>query len=374
MPSFEDPKTLNVIFRRTKSETPVRAESGATTATAELDVSPLIDAFGQLLAAFNQNAADLPGRPAGDVGQELDPWRMHVLMGRPVGESRGGPIGERNFGGAARAFAEVRRDEKQRIESALAELRDCLWTCVKRVHVAVQADVEADSATSVQMDRVQSAIKGLEAGVVKDEVLQALSSIENISRSRRERQNETFTQLADRVNVLSTELEHARRESETDVLTGLGNRKRLEVAIERAMQLHAISRAPLSLLMMDLDGLKKVNDTLGHPAGDAALASFAGCMAKTFLQDSDELCRIGGDEFVALLPGTKLDLAEKLANRLIQRVNDLPSLDEAAALHIGVSIGFSQMLPNESASAWMSRTDTALYDAKENGRGRAMAG
>lgn len=363
-----------MIFRRTKSETPVRAESGVATATVDFDVSPLIDAFGQLLAAFNQDAADLPGRPSAQVSEELDPWRMHVLMGRPVGEHKGGAVAERHFGGASRAFAEVRRDERQRIESALAELRDCLWTCVKRVHVAVEADVEASSATSVQMDRLHSAIRGLDAGVVKDEVLQALSSIENISRTRRERQNETFTQLAERVNVLSTELEHARRESETDVLTGLGNRKRLEVAIERTMQLHAISRAPLSLVMMDLDGLKQVNDTLGHPAGDTALTRFGACMAKTFLQDSDELCRIGGDEFVALLPGTKLELAEKLANRLIQRVNDLPSLDESAELRFGVSIGFSQMRPNETASAWMSRTDSALYEAKESGRGRAVAG
>lgn len=362
-----------MFFRRAKPAPLAVIDDSSSTATEAIDIGPLLDAFGQVLSAYTQGGFDLPGRPASEVAAELEPWRLHAVLGMPVEGSEHSSLGNRNFNGAARAFAEVRRSEKRLVESALTDLRECLWACVNRVHVAVQADIEADSATATQMKRVQQAIQGLETGTVKDEVLQAISSIEHISRTRRDQQHASFTQLAERINSLATELEEVRRESETDVLTGLGNRKRFDVAVERALHLHAISRTPLSLLIMDLDGLKQINDTLGHPAGDAVLASFAANLTKVFLHDTDVLCRIGGDEFVALLPGTKLDLAERLANRLVENVAALEPLDGPDSPRIGVSVGYSEMRTGEGVTAWMSRTDAALYAAKAEGRGRAMA-
>lgn len=376
---------LQMIFQRTKSVAtkpitakPVAllgADGSAAAASAEFDFGPLLDAFGQVLSAYTQSSFDLPGRAAADVTAELEPWRRHAMLGTAVtGHETGSGVSERNFSGVARAFSDSRRTEKQLIEAALADLRECLFTCVNRVHAAVQTGLEADAATVTQMKRVEQAIQGLESGSVKDEVMQAINSIEHIARTRQDQQQASFGAMAERVQLLGRELEEARRDSETDPLTGLGNRKRFEIAIERALQLHAISRTPLSLLMMDLDGLKKVNDTLGHSAGDAALTLFADALSKTFLHDSDELCRIGGDEFVAVLPGTKHELAARLANRLIDNVLALTPLDaDPDAPRIGVSVGYSEMKSGETVSVWMARTDAALYQAKANGRGRAVS-
>lgn len=362
-----------VIFRRTKPDPQSAVADQPPTLAEDIDIGPLLDAFGQILTAYSQGAFDLPGRPASVVVDELEAWRLHAVLGLPVAGHEQPAFRERSFSGAARAFAEARRVEKQLAESALTDLRECLWACVNRVHVAVQADIEADSATATQMKRVQQAIQGLETGAVKDEVLQAISTIEHISRTRRDQQTASFTQLAERINVLVTELEVVRRESETDVLTGLGNRKRFEVAIERALHLHAISRTPLSLLIMDLDGLKQINDSLGHPAGDMVLARFATNLSKVFLNDTDELCRIGGDEFIALLPGTTLELAERLANRLVENVAAMAPLAGSDGPRIGVCVGYSEVRTGEGLASWMARTDAALYEAKARGRGRAMA-
>lgn len=368
---------IPVIFRPTKAAPRSIVTERPEPAASDTDIGPLLDAFGQVLSVYGQASFDLPGRPASQVLAELEPWRRHAVLGIPVTGSehvtQHGAFDQRNFKGAAQVFAELRRVEKQLAESALTDLRECLWTCVNRAHAAVQADHVADSATAAQLKRVEQAIQGIETGAVKDEVMQALNSIEHISRMRRDQQHASFAVLAERIKVLGIELEVAQRDSETDALTGLGNRKRFEVAIERAMHLHALSRTPLSLLMMDLDGLKQINDTLGHSAGDVALTSFAACLAKVFLYDSDELCRIGGDEFVVLLPGTKLELAERLAHRLVDHVAALSSHGVADAVRIGVSIGCSQLRSGEGVSAWMARTDAALYDAKANGRGRAVA-
>lgn len=363
-----------MIFRKAKPVSPPPANNPTAVATAEVDIAPLLDAFGQILSAYGQSGFDLPGRSASDVLAELEPWRLHAVLGTPIeGSEQSASASERNFNGAARAFADARRVEKRLVESALTDLRECLWTCVNRVHVAVQADFEADSATTAQMKRVEQALQGLEAGSVKDEVMQAINSIEQISRTRQDQQQASFSVLAERIKLLGRELEEARRESETDVLTGLGNRKRFDVAIERALQLHAISRTPISLLMMDLDGLKQVNDTLGHSAGDDALTGFAGILCKVFLNDSDELCRIGGDEFVVLLPGTRKELAERLAARLVERVAALAPAEESDVPCIGVSVGYSELKAGEGVPAWMARTDAALYEAKATGGGRSVA-
>lgn len=340
--------------------------------STQVDIGPLLDAFGQLLSAYSQGSFDLPGRLASEVMTELEPWRLHAVLGTPIAGATSGAFADRNFNGAARAFGDARRVEKRLVEAALTDLRECLWTCVNRIHATVQADIQADTATSAQMKRVEQAIQGLEGGFIKDEVMQAISSIEHISRTHRDKQHASFAQLAERVQVLGTQLEAAKRDSETDSLTGLGNRKRFEVAIERALHLHAISRTPLSLLMMDLDGLKKVNDTLGHSAGDAALTLFADCLSKVFLHDGDELCRIGGDEFVVLLPGTRQELAGRLANRLVDNIATMSPFEDAVPGRFGVSIGYSEMVSGESVSAWMARTDAALYEAKASGGRRAV--
>lgn len=364
------------MFRQNKSVLLVASSDqpeSPKSVSRDIDIAPLLDAFGQILSAYTHNSFDLPGRSSSDVRAAIEPWRLHAMLGTPVGNEHGAAIGERSFNGASRAFAESRRVEKKLVESALADLRECLSTCVNRVHVAVQAGREADAATVTQMKRVELAIQGIETGSVKSEVMQAMNSIEQISRTRRDQQQASFAALADRVQSLGRELEEARRDSETDPLTGLGNRKRFDIAIERALQLHAIGRAPFSMLMMDLDGLKKVNDSLGHSAGDVTLTRFADTLSKVFLHETDELCRIGGDEFVVLLPGTDKKLAERLANRLVEAVVKLSMSDGTDAGHVGVSVGYSEMRNGEGVSAWMGRTDAALYEAKANGRGRAVA-
>lgn len=340
---------------------------------SETDTSPLLDAFGRVLAAYAQGTFDVPGRSALESTDELERWRRHAMLGTPIAEGAHGAIRERDFAGAARVFAEHRRNEKQFVEAALKDLREALWACVQRVHLAVQADVHADEATAAQIQRVQAAINRLETGTVKNEVLEAITRIEAIAQQRHASQQAAYSSLADRIESLGSQLHVAVRESETDALTGLGNRKRFTHAADRAVQMHALHRAPVTLVMMDLDGLKAINDTLGHPAGDAALTAFARCLPKVFLRDSDELCRIGGDEFVALLPNTSEQLCGRLAQRLIDTIASAASPFGEGGPPLRVSVGYAELRAGEDAAAWMTRTDAAMYRAKSAGKGRAEA-
>lgn len=160
----------------------------------------------------------------------------------------------------------------------------------------------------------------------------------------------------------------------TDVLTGLNNRRRfLEVGEAEWARFKRYGR-PLALLAIDIDHFKVVNDRFGHEAGDNALVELAK-ICQTGRRASDLPARIGGEEFALLLPETTISLAEMIANRLRQQVEDTELSCDAVPFRVTISIGIAgalQSMPN--FGALMRRADSALYHAKRLGRNQASLG
>jgi diguanylate cyclase (GGDEF)-like protein len=155
-----------------------------------------------------------------------------------------------------------------------------------------------------------------------------------------------------------------------DALTGLPNRRTQQERFEQAVAHAAQTGSKVALLFIDLDHFKDVNDTLGHPAGDALLCEIAQRL-QAILRDCDSVCRQGGDEFVLLL-GEIADrnVASRIAGRVLQALSE-PVLLEGREIRVGGSIGIS--LYPEHGKAFeplISRADKALYRAKHDGRSR----
>ncbi|HEX8611191.1 MAG TPA: GGDEF domain-containing protein [Telluria sp.] len=158
-----------------------------------------------------------------------------------------------------------------------------------------------------------------------------------------------------------------------DSLTGLVNRRAFFERTESARMLAARLRSPVSLMMLDLDHFKSLNDRFGHAAGDEALRVFS-ATAQASLREHDIMGRLGGEEFALVMPGTCLTGALQAAERLRQAVlaARLPTLEEAYAMT--VSIGVVTIEPKEHINAALARADHALYAAKSAGRNRVEAG
>ncbi len=154
-----------------------------------------------------------------------------------------------------------------------------------------------------------------------------------------------------------------------DPLTRVYNRRYLEERLQEAQSHYARYRVPSTLILLDLDNFKEVNDTLGHTAGDALLQEFA-----QFLQHltrrGDLVFRYGGDEFCILLPNTPLNGALRLASRIMESLQQRTFQNNA---HLQVSMGIAEVsLDDPSPQAWLERADRALYRAKRKGRGCVM--
>ncbi|HQZ12174.1 MAG TPA: GGDEF domain-containing protein [Devosia sp.] len=161
-----------------------------------------------------------------------------------------------------------------------------------------------------------------------------------------------------------------RRERDTDLLTGVLNRRGLEQAVEA---LPAPNRAsPLSVMIADLDDFKAINDANGHAAGDAVLRAVAGRL-KHNVRKGDLVARIGGEEFVCLTPGT-VDEARLLADRLRLAIADTPITVDGKVLTVTASLGVASFDPAESFWDSVRNADRALYASKRSGKNTVNVG
>ncbi|MES9937812.1 MAG: GGDEF domain-containing protein [Sedimenticola sp.] len=162
----------------------------------------------------------------------------------------------------------------------------------------------------------------------------------------------------------------AQRSAMLDPLTGAGNRTAMDSTMHREIELARRYDIPLSIILLDIDHFKGINDNYGHLHGDTALQEVARCANKT-IRDSDLLFRFGGEEFLILLNNTGPEGAYQLAERIrnsIEMTSPIPSLD----LRITASFGVSTLNDDDDTQTLFKRVDDALYRAKENGRNRVV--
>jgi diguanylate cyclase (GGDEF)-like protein len=157
-------------------------------------------------------------------------------------------------------------------------------------------------------------------------------------------------------------------QASNDPLTGLYNRRVFDERIHGMIDSAKRYKRPLTMVAMDLDRFKQINDKLGHMAGDEALKSVARVL-KNGVRSSDLLVRMGGDEFLAILDNTDKNSARNLAERLCAGVEAL-DIRATENIRLGISIGLAELREDESLRQWIDRADDILYHAKAEGRSR----
>ncbi|MFN3436841.1 MAG: diguanylate cyclase [Acidovorax sp.] len=178
--------------------------------------------------------------------------------------------------------------------------------------------------------------------------------------------NQQLLEQVKRVDELNRELGEL---ATTDALTGLNNRRAFDHGLQLEMAIVERRNTPLSLLMLDVDHFKRINDQFGHDAGDKVLIAIAQ-MLNGCARVVDVVARVGGEEFAVILPNTDADGALEVAERMRTTVAQAKWLANPAT----ISIGVATLQIKESASRLYSRADAALYDAKAKGRNRVVMG
>jgi two-component system cell cycle response regulator len=225
-------------------------------------------------------------------------------------------------------------------------------------NVPILAVAEVDNNTRL--------VRALEIGV-NDYLVRPFDKNEILARVRTQIRKKRYAErLRDNVQ-LSIEM------AITDALTGLYNRRYMETHVGTLVDQAVARGKPLSVLILDIDYFKSINDSHGHDAGDDVLQDFAIRIRKS-IRGIDLACRYGGEEFVVVMPETDLAVATMVAERLRRRIasEPFPIQKGARMIEVTISIGIAALGPNDDAAAVIKRADQALYRAKRDGRNRVV--
>ena len=203
-----------------------------------------------------------------------------------------------------------------------------------------------------------------------DHVVQATHAMEVRSKALENEVKASSQEVAQ----LRSHLESVRKESLTDTLTGIPNRKAFDADLKRAMEQSVETGEAMSLMMCDIDHFKTFNDTWGHQTGDQVLRLVANCISEN-VKGRDTAARFGGEEFAVVLPLTELSDAVRLANQIRSKVESKKLVKKSNGDILGIitiSIGVAQYDMKETAESLIQRADACLYAAKRAGRNRVM--
>lgn len=289
--------------------------------------------------------------------------------------------------------AEMERDKHdtelflKQITNRLSEIDQFLKKEQSSQQEATKNRQELSTAVEARMNNIETSVR--EATdlqqlkiIMQEQVIAIRSHMSSYVQREETRQAQTETEI----NILGQKLTSMEAETEElraryieehnqamhDSLTGVYNRTAYDERISQEYERWKRYATPLSLIVVDIDYFKKINDTYGHKAGDKALTAIAKMMS-TALRETDFLARYGGEEFVVLLPETALEAANIVAEKIRKFVEDADFHFRENRVEITVSCGVSAFTANDTPEIVFERADGYLYHAKQNGRNQCCS-
>lgn len=344
----------------------------AAHAPDEINQHQALDTLAAVIRTLGRHAPQAPELEPLRFAEKCEAWAAHLLsLTAPPGAA---PVSQprRDWEGVRRFIKEARVAEQRLVHKAVGDLRQVVTAFVQAVNRTFQEDEESDKQVLAEMEALCSQLEGTTTEELKQRAVQVAQSLASAIERRRARHNQQMEELGHQVDTLGTRLTEAERESAQDPLTQLYNRRVLDAALSEAVALRRSYGHQATLLILDVDHFKKVNDRHGHPAGDAVLKALANTLVRCFPRRSDVVTRFGGEEFAVLLSDTGQQDAGVAVRRVMDAVRGMVVRHQELELGITVSIGVAEVHPELTPTDWLELADVCLYQAKEQGRDRAV--
>jgi diguanylate cyclase len=267
-------------------------------------------------------------------------------------------------------------EAKGRAHEAQQHMRQLLAAFVERLSQMSESSSVYHGKIEQCARQIEQANSFEELGPVLQEAIAATRAIarETLhSRDELQTMRAKTSEAEHKISKLHLELDRVSAQARHDALTGLLNRRGLDETIQREVAVAQRKGHALCVALLDVDDFKRVNDQLGHEAGDSALQHLAD-VARAAMRPQDALARYGGEEFVIVLPDTLLGEALEILKRLQRELTTRCFLNGTEPVLITFSAGVVQLDPHEHVDAALKRADAAMYLAKKTGKNRVLAG
>jgi diguanylate cyclase len=325
----------------------------------------LLQAAQALLKDLQEFAIDLRELPYAVFKDELT-----ELSGRLASEERLGRL-ERLFDARQRGIREFARRQNNCLHTREFELKEIIDILTRAMTALDSENREYNHSIMEQGRRLEELTHLEDIRRLKQSLLQEVEQLRRAVHEKESRDGAKIESLAKQVSALNTELQQARTESERDGLTGVYNRRSFDRFLSDLIAKNMAAEQPVTLLMIDIDNFKSLNDRFGHPAGDSVLAAVAR-KCRQLIRSQDFLARYGGEEFGLVLSGVSLRDAVKKGRQICEAIFSTRYVLEGSGcrepLALSVSIGVSACAAADTPAALVGRADKALYLAKASGK------
>lgn len=357
---------------------------GSGTDKAEpVDPPASLDALADGAIDTLSNVMYVMGQESFPLENEVDPeafqglcmeFARHVENGAAVPSYNipGSADGSREWTHVRRFYADRRHAEKAFVTERLQDYRGVVDDLVSGLRDVGVQNQNTEDDVLVSLSTVEDA---LDTGIlpkVKDALSDTILRVNETFAEQKLKYEKQLKELNDRMSNLRQDLVQAHEEMKRDPLTEAFNRGAFDAAILQCLNMHFLLQIPVTVMMIDLDEFKTINDTYGHAAGDEVLRKVSERLARTFIRKNDIVARYGGDEFAVILSDTSAIQSAPLIDRFLDQARSITISQADDDFRMSCSVGYTEVASEDTVEDLVTRADRALYAAKSAGRDRSV--
>ncbi|MFZ3229331.1 MAG: diguanylate cyclase [Pseudobdellovibrio sp.] len=267
-------------------------------------------------------------------------------------------------------FSSYRIDEYSYIQNTFDDFKRIVWDFADQLSEDVQFETAKDTSLATNLKDLKEAVDANSIESLRQKSRDFINSYVEYQNQKNTMRNRRMDSVKKNLNTIKKQLLAANTSLGVDHLTNAHNRKSFDDYIKKLSQINSLSPGQFSLIMLDIDFFKKINDTHGHDIGDFVLKECVKLLQKVFHKEDMMISRIGGEEFVVVLPNHSIEHAVIRAEEAMKHIRDEAFIQGDVVIRFTVSMGIAQLLENENSSDWLKRADTALYTSKNSGRNK----
>lgn len=265
-------------------------------------------------------------------------------------------------------FASYRIQEYTYLNKTFEDFKSIIWDFADQLNESIQAEQNRDAQVRSSLDNLREAVEANSIDELKEKSREFIDFYIELQSHNENKRNRRLEVVKKNLAHVKRKFDEAHETARRDHLTGAYNRKYYDERILAAFENFKHQQEPASLITLDIDYFKKINDVFGHDTGDQVLKTLATLLLKNFSGEQYTIARIGGEEFAIILPNTQIMEAVKKSEEILDSVRKETIIFHDVQVRYTISIGVAQLAIGESAEAWTKRADNALYKSKDSGR------
>lgn len=317
-----------------------------------------------ILDVYNKSLFELPKHSVRKVRGKIDNFAKEIVHPQTPDALNETLFNMRQF------FSSYRIDESTFVQNTIDDFKRIIWDFADHLSEDMSSEKNTQTEINRSLSQLREAVESNSVDELRAKSREFIDLYVKIQSSSNERRSKRMDSIKKSLTTIKRQLMEANQTMRRDHLTGAHNRRSYDEQIKRYLQLNELDKEPISLVMLDIDHFKKINDNYGHDIGDFILQECVRILHESFSREEDFIARLGGEEFAVILPGCDANASVKIVEKAMATIRKEVFIHGSHQIRFTVSMGIAQLVPGQDADSWYKRADAALYESKTTGRNK----